>query len=73
MPQLLAEFYSYLCFFLLAFIKQYSLMQIPVAGVNGKEWQEREVGKLFFGSSWWLCWLKVVMEQELMVLGTQRF
>lgn len=37
MPQLLAEFYSYLCFFLLAFIKQYSLMQIPVAGVNGKE------------------------------------
>lgn len=24
------------------------------------------MGKLFFGSSWWLCWLKVVMEQELM-------
>lgn len=74
MPQSFPAFRSHLCFSSPATgadtsMNQYSLVQLPVAGVNGKEWQEWEVGELLFGSSWWFYWL---MEPQHMTLSAHR-
>lgn len=52
-----------------AFINQYSSQLLVWMGRSDRsgKWE------LFFGSRWWWCWLKVVMEPQYVTPGTHRF